>query len=66
MDKIVDLESRLAFQEDLINSLNQQVALQQKDIQQLQLHLQHLNQKINILKDAQAEQQHHDERPPHY
>ena len=67
IEKLADLETRLTFQEDLIESLNKQVAQQQQEINTLQIQLQHLNRKFKSLADD-LESQHSadDQPPPHY
>lgn len=67
LEKMTDLETRLAFQEDLIESLSQQIAEQQRDINTLQIQLHHLNGKFKTLSDEmEAQSQMDDKPPPHY
>lgn len=63
--RITELEIRLALQDDLLETLNQAVAMQQQQITQLQMELrglgQHLQGLESISKTSLA-----DEVPPHY
>jgi len=67
-ERIEELESRLAFQEDLIESLNETVARQDRVLAQLELKVKALADRINDLGEAAsmpgAEPGH--EVPPHY
>jgi len=66
--RLDELESRLAFQDDLIESLNETVARQDQDIARLQLKVKSLGDKLDDLGEAAvmpgAAQGH--EVPPHY
>lgn len=69
-DRLIDLESQLAFQDDLIEQLNQQLSKQQLDLNLMQ---RQLNLLVGYVKDLKAasfnpDQQPslQDERPPHY
>lgn len=66
-DKIIEIETKITFQEQTIEALNEVIINQQKAIDMLTGQLQQLNQKI------QEESQHWnnegiivDEKPPHY
>jgi SlyX protein len=63
-DRFVDIEIKLAHQEDLVESLNQRVYEQQKQIDQLQAMLTALAERIR--HNAQGGQSPLNERPPHY
>ncbi len=64
-DRLTELETKLAFAEDLLDALNQTVARQQAQIDLLQEQLRMLHQQI---KDAQGAEPHglREEIPPHY
>lgn len=68
--RLIGLETQIAFQDDLIEQLNQQVILQQRDILVLQKQLQLMAQRFKELQPAHEQQGEQpsaaDERPPHY
>lgn len=68
-EEIADLQSRLLFQEDLLNTLNEQVSEQNKELSQFHILLQHLNQKIKQLQHDDGDNGSDIGReppPPHY
>jgi SlyX protein len=66
--RIDELESRLAFQDDLIESLNQVVSRQDHDRAMMTIRLKELSAKINYIGDAAAAAtpSAESEAPPHY
>ena len=64
--KIIDLESRLAFQEDLLAAMNKRVSDQDQEIAKLQLQLKHLNEKITAASEEAGSLSAVDQKPPHY
>jgi SlyX protein len=66
--RLDELESRLAFQEDLIESLNEIIARQDRDLIRLEQRVKSLGDKLNDLGEAGAlpgiSPGH--EVPPHY
>jgi SlyX protein len=68
--RLVRLETQLAFQDDLLEQLNRQLVLQAEDIRLLQDQLHLLSQRFRELQrsnDAgEAQPSLADERPPHY
>jgi SlyX protein len=62
-DRFIDIEIKLAHQEDLVESLNQRVYEQQKQIDKLEAMLQAL---AEHMRNRDAGQQPLNERPPHY
>lgn len=64
-DKIVDLESRLAYQEHTLDTLNKVVIEQQKEIAQLNHFIRILKDKIKDVEENGGISQ-ANERPPHY
>lgn len=62
-DRFIDIEIKLAHQEDLVESLNQRVYEQQKQIDKLEAMLQAL---AEHMRTRDASQQPLNERPPHY
>lgn len=66
--QIVDLQSKLAFQEDTVQALNEIVGEQQQDILKLQSQMGRLIEELRVvLEDLEgAEITTAIERPPHY
>ena len=64
-EKLVDLETRLSFQEDLLAAMNKRVAEQDNEIAKLQLQLQHLHRQLKESRST-SEAEAGNERPPHY
>jgi SlyX protein len=66
--RLEELESRLAFQDDLIDSLNEIVVRQDRELARLELRVKSLGGKLEELSDvtsAPGSAQGH-EVPPHY
>jgi SlyX protein len=64
--RIIELEIKLAYQEDLIQALNKAVADQQIQIGKLEQTCKLLNDKIKHMAQADRNPNIIDERPPHY
>jgi len=66
--RLEELESRLAFQDDLIESLNEIIARQDRDLARLEIRVKSMSDKLNDLSEAGsaplAPTGH--EVPPHY
>jgi SlyX protein len=65
-DRIVDIEIKLARQEDLVDTLNQMVYQQQKKIDELEALCSALARRLKDLASAAAERNPLNEKPPHY
>ena len=65
-DKLVGLESRLAFQDDTIQALNKIVVQQQQQMDLFAKHLQHLSQQLRDLKPSDIGPESEEVPPPHY
>jgi len=67
-DELIELQTRIAFQEDSINQLNQVITKQDADILQLQHQMRLLAKRIDELSLVQAGggEEITNERPPHY
>lgn len=69
-ERLIRLETQLAFQDDLLEQLNQQLVLQNRDTRLLQEQLQLLSSRFKELQqntDTSGQQPSAtDERPPHY
>ncbi|BCD96778.1 SlyX family protein [Marinagarivorans cellulosilyticus] len=65
---IVELQQRLAFQEDAIAKLSDHIALQDRDLLEAKQHIQILREKFLELSDEfeQIAPANGNERPPHY
>lgn len=68
-ERVVELETRLSFQEDTLQSLNQVITEQDKTIMQLQELVRHLAEKLSDMEyslEQGAGKAPANERPPHY
>ena len=65
-DRFIDLESRLAHQDQLLNELNDVVTEQQAKIMQLEELCKVLIQRVRSVDEGMSEGDPGDERPPHY
>jgi SlyX protein len=64
-DRLVDIEIKVARQDDMLDTLNQMVYRQQKKIAELEALCSALARHIKDMR-AVAEQRPVDEKPPHY
>jgi len=65
-DRLMDIETKLAFQEHTIEELNGVVIEQQKEIDQLKKAVEYLLDKMELLVDTNVERAPADDKPPHY
>jgi SlyX protein len=65
-ERFIDLESRLAHQDQLLNDLNDVVTQQQTKIMQLEELCKALIQRVRAVGEGPADGDGSDERPPHY
>ncbi|ODC04268.1 hypothetical protein BFW38_12735 [Terasakiispira papahanaumokuakeensis] len=67
-ERLDELESRQAFQDELLDRLNDEIIRQGQRLQTLQEGLQHLYQRFNEVRapDDDRTPSLDDERPPHY
>ena len=65
-ERFIDLETRLAHQDQLLNELNDVVTEQQAKIMQLEALCQSLIQRVRSVGDSVPSDEAFDERPPHY
>lgn len=65
-ERFIDLESRLAHQDQLLNDLNEVVTEQQSKLMQLEELCRALIQRVRAVGDSMAEGDPADEKPPHY
>jgi SlyX protein len=65
-DRLTELETKLAFAEDLLETLNQTVIRQQRQIDSLQEQLRLLHQQLRDSQSAGEPSTPREEIPPHY
>lgn len=65
-ERFIDLESRLAHQDQLLNDLNDVVTAQQAKIMQLEELCKSLIQRVRSAGEGMPDGDSVDERPPHY
>lgn len=65
-DRFIDLETRLAYQDEAIRSLSDTVARQQKKIDQLESLARQLLERVKALNEPIYKGTPADEVPPHY
>ncbi len=63
-EKFIDFETRLAFIEDTVNSLNKIVYQQQQKIDRLNVRFDSVSKNLSQLQESVTN--HVDEKPPHY
>lgn len=64
--RIAELETQLAFQDDLLQSLNKVVIRQEEQIEQLVLDLKSLREQVQSLAAEPARANSEEPPPPHY
>ncbi len=64
--RLIDIESKLAFQEDHLEELNKTVFEQQQKIERLEAICEALARQMRSLAEAGNEKGAANERPPHY
>lgn len=65
-ERLIEIESKIAFQEDAVQELNKVIYQQQKQIDQLEAICSALINHVRDLSDAMAETSTGNEKPPHY
>lgn len=65
-DKIIDLESKLAFQDQTINELNEVITDQQQQLDQLREEIRLLNLRMTSLAEQSNVAEEKEPPPPHY
>ncbi|MEA1890907.1 MAG: SlyX family protein [Pseudomonadota bacterium] len=65
-ETIMDLQTRLAFQEDSIDAINQIVVRQQSEIDLLKREIIQLKRIVDDFRDSQGDSVNVTELPPHY
>lgn len=64
--RLTNLETKVAFQDDLVESLNRIVASQQQQIDLLQQQVQMLYDQLRSLAPSNVALESEEARPPHY
>ena len=65
-ERLINIETTITYQEDLIEELNKTVYLQQQKLEQLEVICKSLARHIQSLAEAGIESKPGNERPPHY
>ena len=65
-NKIIDLESKLAFQDETINDLNNVITDQQNQLDQLREEIRLLNLRMASVAEASNTSEEKEPPPPHY
>jgi len=65
-NRIIDIETKIAYQEDTIEQLNHVVTAQQKKITQLQTELEIIKNWIRSQRSSQMAPESEEPLPPHY
>lgn len=65
-DRLIDIETKLAHQEDLVNELNNVITDQQARITRLEELSRSLIDRVRSMSDGESSGNPSDERPPHY
>ncbi|MFA6972766.1 MAG: SlyX family protein [Gallionella sp.] len=65
-ERLVNIETKISFQEDLVEELNKVVYQQQQKLNQLEAIYTSLARRIQSMDDAGNESKPVNERPPHY
>ena len=65
-NKIIDLQSKLAFQDETINELNEVITDQQNQLDQLSEEIRLLNLRISSVAEASNVTEEKEPPPPHY
>ena len=65
-ERLTEIETKLAYQEDLIQDLNQVIITMQKQIDALELRNKVLTDNLKQIEQSLPNDQNHNEVPPHY
>lgn len=64
--RVEELETKITFQDDLIEQLNQSIITQQQDIRRLTLLIERLNSQIEDIRQPDIADASQETPPPHY
>ena len=65
-DHLLDIETKLSYQENLLDQLNSIIIKQQEELDVLKRALLTIQERVNSLNESSAENGDLYERPPHY
>jgi SlyX protein len=65
-DRLVNIETKLSYQEDLVEELNKTVFQQQQKLERLEAICEALARELRALAEAGNDGKPANERPPHY
>ncbi|MBT7276354.1 MAG: SlyX family protein [Woeseiaceae bacterium] len=65
-DRLIDIETKLSYQESLLDQLNSIIIKQQAEVDVLKRSLKNLQERISLLNEASSENNNINELPPHY
>jgi SlyX protein len=65
-DDLEGVQIKLAFQEETISEMSDEIAKQQKEIGQLQEELQQLRRELRAITDSPIKPENEETPPPHY
>ena len=68
-DKIIELETKYSFQEELLNELNQEMIKQQRQLQAVVIEMRALREQLEDMQTREGNPgsgSAADEKPPHY
>jgi len=65
-ERLDELETRIAFQDDLINTLSEQVTRQELDIRELWAAKKQLNNQLKEVSSSNIRKEEEEAPPPHY
>lgn len=65
-DRVIELESKLAFQEEMINELNEVITDQQKQLDMLREAQVLLNMRLQAMTETSVDTNEKEPPPPHY
>ncbi|MDP5030387.1 MAG: SlyX family protein [Paraglaciecola sp.] len=66
IDDIEQLQMKVAFQEDTIESLNKALIAQQKQLEDLQFSFKQMANKVRSIEPSNMAEEHEESPPPHY
>ena len=65
-DRLIDIETKLSYQESLLDQLNSIIIKQQAELDVLKRSLKNLQERVSLLNEASSENNNINELPPHY